>query len=99
MQEPPQDWRQRPTRADGVEVLIEHRIPGTTCQQRQRKLYHKCFTCVHRNAAHAPGTASLPPVPRSPVERPSAQELRTAQVPARAAARTEPSKAGARRAG
>ena len=67
MQEPSHEWRQCPTRPDGAEVLIEHRIHGSTCQERQRKLYHKCFSCVHRDAAHVPGTGALPPLERLPV--------------------------------
>lgn len=61
MQEPTQAWRQCPTRPDGGEVLIEHRISGSTCQARQRKTYHKCFSCVHQSGALVQGTAALPP--------------------------------------
>lgn len=42
--------RSCPTRADGTEVLIAHRITEQTCQERQRGMYHKCYSCVFRNA-------------------------------------------------
>ncbi|MFT5290312.1 MAG: hypothetical protein ACI8QS_001052 [Planctomycetota bacterium] len=62
MQEQTNSWRQCPTRPEGAEVLIAHRINEATCQGRQRKQFHKCYTCVHRNASHAVGTVTLPPV-------------------------------------
>lgn len=40
--------RSCPTRSDGAEVLIAHSIPLSACHERQRRLYHKCYTCVHR---------------------------------------------------
>ncbi len=43
------EQRRCPTREDTTEVLIAHTINVPTCQKRQRNLYHKCFTCVHRN--------------------------------------------------
>jgi len=43
--------RQCPTRTDGADSLIAHEIAPSTCQERQRKHYHKCYTCAHRNAA------------------------------------------------
>ncbi len=53
--------RSCPTRADGSEVLIAHRIPLATCQERQRRMYHKCFACAFRGAeAGAAGPRKLP---------------------------------------
>jgi hypothetical protein len=64
--------RQCPTRADGAVVLIAHTITSATCQERQRALYHKCFTCVHRNDRTLAETA----VRRLPApERPPANGL------------------------
>lgn len=53
--------RQCPTRADGADPLIEHEIPQGMCMDRQRRHYHKCFTCAHRNATRHtdPKTPSL----------------------------------------
>jgi hypothetical protein len=50
-----------PTRADGTEVLIAHRIPVATCQTRQRGMYHKCFTCAYHGAGA--GVAPLHQLP------------------------------------
>jgi len=47
--------RKCPTRADGADPLIAHGIPSATCQERQRKHYHKCYTCAHRSAAKVNG--------------------------------------------
>lgn len=49
--------RQCPTRADGGDTLIAHYIEPSVCQTRQRRLYHKCFTCAHRNE----GPTATPP--------------------------------------
>ena len=40
-----------PTRPDDVEALIAQTITGSMCQSRQRGLYHKCWSCAHRNGA------------------------------------------------
>lgn len=39
-----------PTRIDGAPVLFAHKVTEGQCQDRQRGLYHKCFTCVYNNA-------------------------------------------------
>ena len=63
--------RQCPTRADGVDSLIAHEIAPATCQERQRKHYHKCYTCAHRNAMGVNGrsaaevSATLDKIPRA----------------------------------
>ena len=94
MQEPNNSWRQCPTRPDGAEVLIEHRINGGTCQSRQRKHFHKCYSCVHRNsAAEVRGTVTLPPVGQhrvaasagAPVEESAPSPTKTAAASARQA--------------
>jgi hypothetical protein len=41
--------RQCPTRSEGQPPLFQHRVTANECQNKQRKLYHKCFTCVHVN--------------------------------------------------
>ena len=64
-----------PTRADGSEVLIAHRIPVATCQDRQRGMYHKCFTCAYYGAG-----AGVAPLHRLP--QLSQLEHRVVQRPA-----------------
>lgn len=39
-----------PTRIDGAPVLFAHKVTAGQCQDRQRGLYHKCFTCAFNNA-------------------------------------------------
>ena len=61
---------QCPTRTDGGEVLICHQIDRASCQGRQRRNYHKCFTCAHRNDAGKPPTlmaSILPPLHEVPL--------------------------------
>jgi len=53
-----------PSREGGSESLIAHWITPSRCQTRQRELYHKCFTCVHRN-----GYVPVPVAGAEPVER------------------------------
>ena len=59
---------QCPTRQDGAEVLISQTVTKPMCQDRQRRYYHKCWSCVHRN-----GTVAARPAPvlelTQPVER------------------------------
>lgn len=43
------DARQCPTRSEGQPPLFQHRVTKNECQNKQRNLYHKCFTCVHVN--------------------------------------------------
>jgi hypothetical protein len=40
-----------PTPKDGGHALIAHLISLETCQERQRRMYHKCYSCVHANGA------------------------------------------------
>lgn len=44
------DSRQCPTRSEGQPPLFQHRVTANECQNKQRRLYHKCFTCDHVNA-------------------------------------------------
>lgn len=39
-----------PTRIDGAPVLFAHKVDRARCQERQRKRYHKCFTCAWNNS-------------------------------------------------
>lgn len=74
---PPDALRQCPSRADFVEGLIAQTILPAMCQERQRRHYHKCWTCAHRN-----GATQVPiPVPAPVLELPPA-----ARAGARAAA-------------
>ncbi len=62
-----------PIRIDGSGVLFAHRVDTKTCQERQRKRYHKCFTCAWNN-----GYVSANGEPKVAVEStPSVAELAT----------------------
>jgi hypothetical protein len=41
------DLRQCPTRIDGAPVLFAHKVTCEQCLERQRALYHKCYSCAH----------------------------------------------------
>ena len=66
------ETRHCPTREDGQQALIAHSIGHSDCQDRQRRQYHKCFTCAHRNGARGaapkpaspPDLTNIPPPPR-----------------------------------
>ena len=54
-----------PTRIDGSPVLFAHKVDRARCQSRQRKRYHKCFTCAWNNnyvAANGEPEAGSEPV-------------------------------------
>jgi hypothetical protein len=73
-----------PTRASGAHSLIAHWITPATCLERQRRNYHKCFTCQYRGQgadvvlavppkAHAPEpVAEVVPVRRARSKAPKA---------------------------
>jgi hypothetical protein len=42
------DRRLCPTRSNGAHSLIAHWITPATCLERQRRNYHKCFSCEYR---------------------------------------------------
>jgi len=65
------EFRQCPTRASGAAPLIAHWIAPGSCLERQRRNYHKCFTCAFRglSAAERPKAAPLAPLGR--VARPA----------------------------
>ena len=55
MPDPEQKLQICPTRVDGSPALFAHKVDRARCQDRQRKRYHKCFTCAWNNnyvAAH-----------------------------------------------
>jgi hypothetical protein len=81
-----EDRRLCPTRASGAQPLIVHSISIDTCCDRQRRTYHKCFTCAWRGLAAG---ASLPPEVAAAVQR-------TTPVvdPAAAAKKPKPDKRG-----
>ena len=61
MAEIPADRRQCPTRPSGPVPLIAHWITFGTCTERQRRLYHKCYTCSYRGkSANEPPVVALP---------------------------------------
>lgn len=49
-----------PTRVDGAPVLFAHKVTAGQCQDRQRGLYHKCFTCIFNNAFVSKNGAPVP---------------------------------------
>lgn len=64
-----------PTRTSGAISLIAQWITPTTCLERQRRNYHKCFTCQYQGlsaeAILTPPLKSVPPpklAPAAPVE-------------------------------
>lgn len=58
MSQVPEGMRECPTRSDGKDALFAHTITASTCEDRQRGHYHKCFACVHNRAAEAPAPAA-----------------------------------------
>lgn len=74
MAEPTADDRRLcPTRAGGAHSLIAHWITPATCLERQRRNYHKCFTCQYRGLAASailPALAKHAPLP-PPDEEPT----------------------------
>ncbi len=59
MTRPPEALRQCPTLPDESAVLIAQTITRVMCQDRQRGLYHKCWSCALRNGS-APAVARKP---------------------------------------
>jgi hypothetical protein len=60
--EAPADRRLCPTRANGAHSLIAHWITPATCLERQRRSYHKCFTCQYQGLS---ASAVLPALPKA----------------------------------
>jgi len=56
------EHRSCPTRTTGAAPLIVQWITPATCLERQRRNYHKCFTCFFRGA----GVMELRPMPIVP---------------------------------
>lgn len=59
-----------PTRIDASPVLFAHKVDRERCQDRQRKRYHKCFTCAWNNsyvAAYGEPVIGVEPVQTEPV--------------------------------
>jgi hypothetical protein len=56
------DRRLCPTRASGAHSLIAHWITPSTCLERQRRNYHKCFTCQYRGLS----ASTILPAPAKP---------------------------------
>lgn len=58
-----------PTRIDRAAALFAHKVSATQCQDRQRGLYHKCFTCAYNNAyvaAHGKPAPNVQAAPKPP---------------------------------
>ena len=45
-----------PSPVDRRLTLFSHRVSTAQSQERQRRGYHKCYTCEHRNNQHDPGS-------------------------------------------
>ncbi len=55
-------FRVCPTRIDSTRVLFAHKVATNKCQERQRELYHKCFTCAwNNNYVSANGAPQIAP--------------------------------------
>ena len=64
--EPKDEYRPCPTRTSGPPPLIVQLITPATCLERQRRQYHKCFTCAYRGvgAAQVKPPSSIPQLPK-----------------------------------
>ena len=86
-QEPADDKRLCPTRTSGAHSLIAHWITPGTCLERQRRAYHKCFTCRYQGLsatavlAPLPEPAPLPKLSPAPKEAGPAPLRKRAKVP------------------
>lgn len=60
---PVDDKRSCPTRTSGALSLIAQWITPATCLERQRRNYHKCFTCQYQGLSAAAILAPLKSVP------------------------------------
>jgi hypothetical protein len=54
------ELRQCPTRIDRAPVRIAQNIQVPLCQERQRALYHKCFSCEHSNGRSLEAGTAVP---------------------------------------
>ncbi|MBM3976141.1 MAG: hypothetical protein FJ299_04040 [Planctomycetes bacterium] len=54
------ELRQCPTRIDRAPVRIAQSIQISLCQDRQRGMYHKCFSCEHANGRAAEASVAVP---------------------------------------
>jgi hypothetical protein len=64
---PVDDKRLCPTRTSGAISLIAHWITPATCLERQRRSYHKCFTCQYQGLSAStilPAPPKVVPVPK-----------------------------------
>jgi len=83
--EAPAERRLCPTRTSGAHSLIAHWITPATCFERQRKSYHKCFTCQYQGLGasvvlpppHRPSAAPEP----EPVVEPAKATRQRAKIP------------------
>lgn len=72
-----------PTRLGGEHSLIAQSILPSTCLERQRANYHKCFSCEYRGLA-AEVILTHPPRPPSEAELPEEPKKAPAKKPAKA---------------
>jgi hypothetical protein len=68
-QEPSAGLQVCPTRIDGAPVLFAHKVTAGQCQDRQRGLYHKCFTCAFNNAYVARAQRPAPATKFPPLKK------------------------------
>jgi len=63
-----------PTRIDRKGALFTHKVAAKTCRERQRTLYHKCFSCAwNDNHVALHGEPSVK-APENPEGRAKAEE-------------------------
>ena len=79
----PAGMRVCPTRADGQPALFAHVITQATCQESQRRHFHKCPTCNFCNARQGvrPPPAEVPR-PQLPTRQPARRLAGSASAPA-----------------
>jgi hypothetical protein len=84
--EAPADRRLCPTRTSGAHSLIAHWITPATCLERQRRGYHKCFTCQYQGLSasavlQTPPRAAAEPAPPEPMAEPAKVIRKRTKVP------------------
>ena len=83
-----------PTRSNGAHSLIAQRITPASCFERQRRNYHKCFTCQYQGlgvSAILPAARPVP-APKRPALAREAPE--SGERPGRGPSGTDPEREG-----
>jgi len=74
LEEAPAEGRRLcPTRTNDAHALIEQWITPGTCLERQRRSYHKCFSCKYQGLSAASVLPTARPAPVPKLARPAAK--------------------------